>query len=218
MFLTLRSCSYVQGERKVLVDKGPRSGSLWCWFILCPTLTTLPLFHWCPNNLPSCSMETLTVNKTHAVRFDCLVHRLTVKDSRRDSGLQNSVMIFFLSTSADGADGALSPQPSCHPPPVAPPPWVGPVVCSQPLRSLSPPDGLENPAEERPNVRWLFLIIIILRFSVITDILGPLCHLYICEPSYVTFSPFFLLTFSLISSILLFKAGPFYVKGERWDG
>ncbi|KAK3532669.1 hypothetical protein QTP86_027660, partial [Hemibagrus guttatus] len=51
----------------------------------------------------------------------------------------------------DGADGALSPQQSCRPPPVAPPPWVGPVVCSQPLRSLSPPDGLENPAEERPN-------------------------------------------------------------------
>ncbi|KAF5908097.1 tax1-binding protein 1 A-like, partial [Clarias magur] len=51
----------------------------------------------------------------------------------------------------DGADGALSPQPSCRPPPVAPPPWAGPVVCSQPLRSLSPPDGLENPAEERPS-------------------------------------------------------------------
>ncbi|XP_047663812.1 tax1-binding protein 1 homolog A isoform X2 [Tachysurus fulvidraco] len=50
-----------------------------------------------------------------------------------------------------GADGALSPHQSCRPPPVAPPPWVGPVVCSQPLRSLSPPDGLENPAEERPN-------------------------------------------------------------------
>lgn len=51
----------------------------------------------------------------------------------------------------DGADGALSPQPSCHPPSVAPPLWVGPVVCSQPLRSLSPPDGLENPTEERPS-------------------------------------------------------------------
>lgn len=57
----------------------------------------------------------------------------------------------------DGADGALSPQQSCRPPPVAPPPWMGPVVCSQPLRSLSPPDGLENPAEERPNVRRLLL-------------------------------------------------------------
>ncbi|XP_062867876.1 tax1-binding protein 1 homolog A isoform X1 [Trichomycterus rosablanca] len=51
----------------------------------------------------------------------------------------------------DSADGALSPQPSCRPPPVAPPPWSGTVVCSQPLRSLSPPDGLENPVEERPN-------------------------------------------------------------------
>ncbi|KAF7691433.1 tax1-binding protein 1 homolog A [Silurus meridionalis] len=51
----------------------------------------------------------------------------------------------------DGADGALSPPQSCRPPPVTPPPWVGPVVCSQPLRSLSPPDGLENPAEERPS-------------------------------------------------------------------
>ncbi|XP_066529802.1 tax1-binding protein 1 homolog A [Hoplias malabaricus] len=51
----------------------------------------------------------------------------------------------------DGADGALSPEQTCRPPPVAPPPWVGPVVCSQPSRSLSPPDGLENPAEERPS-------------------------------------------------------------------
>ncbi|XP_077051599.1 tax1-binding protein 1 homolog A isoform X1 [Siphateles boraxobius] len=51
----------------------------------------------------------------------------------------------------DGADGALSPEETCRPPPLAPPPWGGPVVCSQPSRSLSPPDGLENPAEERPN-------------------------------------------------------------------
>lgn len=54
----------------------------------------------------------------------------------------------ILSIGADGADGALSPQQGCRPPPVAPPQWVGPVVCSQPLRSLSPPDGLENPVEE----------------------------------------------------------------------
>ncbi|KAG9280064.1 hypothetical protein AMEX_G5653 [Astyanax mexicanus] len=51
----------------------------------------------------------------------------------------------------DGADGALSPEQTCRPPPVAPPPWGGPVVCSQPSRSLSPPDGLENPPEERPS-------------------------------------------------------------------
>nr|Q1LWB0.2 RecName: Full=Tax1-binding protein 1 homolog A [Danio rerio] len=50
----------------------------------------------------------------------------------------------------DGADGALSPEQTCRPPPLAPPPWGGPVVCSQPSRSLSPPDGLENPTEERP--------------------------------------------------------------------
>ncbi|KAG1948829.1 tax1-binding protein 1 homolog A isoform X1 [Pimephales promelas] len=51
----------------------------------------------------------------------------------------------------DGADGALSPEETCRPPPLAPPPWGGPVVCSQPSRSLSPPDGLENPPEERPS-------------------------------------------------------------------
>uniref|UniRef100_A0A3B1JLI2 Tax1 (human T-cell leukemia virus type I) binding protein 1a n=1 Tax=Astyanax mexicanus TaxID=7994 RepID=A0A3B1JLI2_ASTMX len=51
----------------------------------------------------------------------------------------------------DGADGALSPEQTCRPPPVAPPPWGEPVVCSQPSRSLSPPDGLENPPEERPS-------------------------------------------------------------------
>ncbi|XP_059365399.1 tax1-binding protein 1 homolog A-like [Carassius carassius] len=51
----------------------------------------------------------------------------------------------------DGADGALSPEQTCRPPPLAPPLWGGPVVCCQPSRSLSPPDGLENPTEERPN-------------------------------------------------------------------
>ncbi|XP_076865556.1 tax1-binding protein 1 homolog A isoform X2 [Brachyhypopomus gauderio] len=51
----------------------------------------------------------------------------------------------------DGADGALSPQQTCRPPPLAPPLWAGPVICSQPSRSLSPPDGLENPTEERPS-------------------------------------------------------------------
>ncbi|XP_051949080.1 tax1-binding protein 1 homolog A-like [Xyrauchen texanus] len=51
----------------------------------------------------------------------------------------------------DRADDALSPEQTCRLPPLAPPPWGGPVVCSQPSRSLSPPDGLENPAEERPN-------------------------------------------------------------------
>uniref|UniRef100_A0A9J7XE95 Tax1 (human T-cell leukemia virus type I) binding protein 1a n=1 Tax=Cyprinus carpio carpio TaxID=630221 RepID=A0A9J7XE95_CYPCA len=51
----------------------------------------------------------------------------------------------------DGADGALSPEQTCRPPPLAPPLWGGTVVCCQPSRSLSPPDGLENPAEERPN-------------------------------------------------------------------
>nr|XP_055075406.1 tax1-binding protein 1 homolog A isoform X1 [Misgurnus anguillicaudatus] len=51
----------------------------------------------------------------------------------------------------DGADGALSPEQTCRPPLLAPLPWGGPVVCSQPSRSLSPPDGLENPAEERTN-------------------------------------------------------------------
>lgn len=73
MFLTFRSCIHVQAGRKVLMDRGQRSGSLWCCVILCLTLMTHPHFHWCPSNLPSCSMETLTVNKTHAVRIDCFV-------------------------------------------------------------------------------------------------------------------------------------------------
>lgn len=63
----------MQAERKLRVDRGRRAGSLWCCVILCPTLTTRPLSRWCPSNLPSCSMETLTVNHTRAVCIDCLV-------------------------------------------------------------------------------------------------------------------------------------------------
>ncbi|XP_056154117.1 tax1-binding protein 1 homolog A isoform X2 [Lampris incognitus] len=76
----------------------------------------------------------------------------------------------------DGADGALSPEqvsrpppeappcaPACAPPAITPPghvvspgpgavAWDREVVCIQPSRSMSPPDGLENPPEETRNV------------------------------------------------------------------
>ncbi|XP_062342538.1 tax1-binding protein 1 homolog A-like isoform X2 [Osmerus eperlanus] len=62
----------------------------------------------------------------------------------------------------DGADGALSPEQMPRPPPEAPtcaPPasapgatWDRGVVCIQPSRSMSPPDGLEHPPEEPRNV------------------------------------------------------------------
>lgn len=151
----------MQAEREGLVVRGQRSGSRWCCVILCPTLTTRPLLRWCPSNPPSCSMETRTASRTCAVCISCsLLQDFTQLTSRLQRS-RNSILIVMLLfsfimcilfTGADGADGALSPQQGCRPPPVAPPQWVGPVVCSQPLRSLSPPDGLENPAEERPNV------------------------------------------------------------------
>ncbi|KAM6958882.1 tax1-binding protein 1 homolog A [Aplochiton taeniatus] len=70
----------------------------------------------------------------------------------------------------DGADGALSPEqmprpppeaplcaPPCAPPATSPGPgtgaaWPREVVCIQPSRSMSPPDGLEQPPEEPRNV------------------------------------------------------------------
>ncbi|KAM3858301.1 tax1-binding protein 1 homolog A [Diretmus argenteus] len=75
----------------------------------------------------------------------------------------------------DGADVALSPEQMSRPPPEAPPcvppcappvtppspghspgsgaaAWEREVVCIQPSRSMSPPDGLEQPPEEPRNV------------------------------------------------------------------
>ncbi|KAM4631520.1 tax1-binding protein 1 homolog A [Polymixia lowei] len=74
-----------------------------------------------------------------------------------------------------GADGALSPEQMSRPPPEAPPTapacappisppspgsspgagaanWNRDVVCIQPSRSMSPPDGLEHPPDEPRNV------------------------------------------------------------------
>ncbi|KAL4629719.1 tax1-binding protein 1 isoform X1 [Arapaima gigas] len=53
---------------------------------------------------------------------------------------------------ADGADGEFSPEQIPRPPPAGPPSWESNVVCIQPSRNLSPPDGLEDP-EERSNVQ-----------------------------------------------------------------
>ncbi|XP_078146367.1 tax1-binding protein 1 homolog A [Centroberyx gerrardi] len=78
-------------------------------------------------------------------------------------------------TTRDGADGALSPEQMSRPPPEAPPcappcappvtppspglspgsgaaAWEREVVCIQPSRSMSPPDGLEHPPDEPRNV------------------------------------------------------------------
>ncbi|XP_064410930.1 tax1-binding protein 1 homolog B isoform X2 [Latimeria chalumnae] len=53
----------------------------------------------------------------------------------------------------DGADGAFYPD-DIQRLPVGPPSWGpgGPVVCSQPARNLSRPDGLEDPEDEDENV------------------------------------------------------------------
>nr|XP_015213318.1 PREDICTED: tax1-binding protein 1 [Lepisosteus oculatus] len=46
----------------------------------------------------------------------------------------------------DGADGEFSPD-KIHRPPLGPPSWDSNVVCIQPARNLSRPDGLEDPEE-----------------------------------------------------------------------
>ncbi|KAM8967543.1 tax1-binding protein 1 isoform 2-T2 [Pelodytes ibericus] len=62
-------------------------------------------------------------------------------------------------TTRDGADGALNPD-EVQAPPVGPPArspsWDDKVVCSQPARNLSRPDGLEDPDENNDNDDVLF--------------------------------------------------------------
>lgn len=50
----------------------------------------------------------------------------------------------------DGADGAFYPD-EIQRPPVRVVSWEDNVVCSQPARNLSRPDGLEDPEDSRVN-------------------------------------------------------------------
>ncbi|XP_060777792.1 tax1-binding protein 1 homolog B isoform X2 [Neoarius graeffei] len=58
----------------------------------------------------------------------------------------------YSSESRDSADGEFSDDQMPRLPPVGPPSWDSNVVCSQPARNLSRPDGLEEP-EEQPNTQ-----------------------------------------------------------------
>ncbi|XP_034144599.1 tax1-binding protein 1 homolog B isoform X5 [Esox lucius] len=51
----------------------------------------------------------------------------------------------------DGADGEFSDDQLPRLPPVGPPSWDSNVVCVQPARNLSRPDGLEDPEEQQKN-------------------------------------------------------------------
>ncbi|KAJ8004788.1 hypothetical protein DPEC_G00139950 [Dallia pectoralis] len=51
----------------------------------------------------------------------------------------------------DGADGEFSDDQLPRLPPVGPPSWDSNVVCVQPARNLSRPDGLEDPDEQQKN-------------------------------------------------------------------
>lgn len=53
------------------------------------------------------------------------------------------------SDTRDGADGEFSDEQIARLPPVGPPSWDSNVVCIQPARNLSRPDGLEEPEEEQ---------------------------------------------------------------------
>ncbi|KAI5106127.1 tax1-binding protein 1-like B isoform X1, partial [Silurus meridionalis] len=54
----------------------------------------------------------------------------------------------FVSLGLDSADGEFSDDQMPRLPPVGPPSWDSNVVCSQPARNLSRPDGLEEPEEQ----------------------------------------------------------------------
>ncbi|XP_046703744.1 tax1-binding protein 1 homolog B isoform X4 [Silurus meridionalis] len=54
----------------------------------------------------------------------------------------------YTSESRDSADGEFSDDQMPRLPPVGPPSWDSNVVCSQPARNLSRPDGLEEPEEQ----------------------------------------------------------------------
>ncbi|XP_062322734.1 tax1-binding protein 1 homolog B isoform X1 [Osmerus eperlanus] len=55
------------------------------------------------------------------------------------------------SDTRDGADGEFSDDQVLRLPPVGPPSWDSNVVCIQPARNLSRPDGLEDPEEQQVN-------------------------------------------------------------------
>lgn len=57
----------------------------------------------------------------------------------------------------DGADGEFSDDQMPRLPPVGPPSWDSNVVCIQPSRNLSRPDGLEEPEEPQSTVSSLWL-------------------------------------------------------------
>lgn len=57
----------------------------------------------------------------------------------------------------DGADGEFSDDQMPRLPPVGPPSWDSNVVCIQPARNLSRPDGLEEPEEPQSTVSSLGL-------------------------------------------------------------
>lgn len=76
---------------------------------------------------------------------------------------------------ADGADGAFYPD-DIQRPPVRAPSWglEDNVVCSQPARNLSRPDGLEDP--EDSNVSF-FVILYMLDFHLASFFcLGKICQ------------------------------------------
>ncbi|KAM9404390.1 tax1-binding protein 1 homolog B isoform 2-T2 [Salvelinus alpinus] len=58
---------------------------------------------------------------------------------------------YSTSDARDGADGEFSDDLLPRLPPVGPPSWDSNVVCIQPARNLSRPDGLEDPEEQQNN-------------------------------------------------------------------
>lgn len=92
--------------------------------------------------------------------------------------ITDSIWFFSLSVSSiilttDGADGAFYPD-EIQRPPGRVPSWEDNVVCSQPARNLSRPDGLEDPEDSRVNGVFIVWACLLLCFWL-SGVLGGVC-------------------------------------------
>lgn len=124
----------------------PPVGSLWYCATHCPTPRTPPPHHWCPSDRPSFSMGTPTPQTQVGGARPPPLHFGSAPFSQSHFSL---LLLFFPEPPLPPPppqDRAHRPPPEA--PPTAPPPpgsWNQElVVCIQPARSASPPEGTDE--------------------------------------------------------------------------